>query len=503
MTMQVPPMRVLIVDDDAELLSALGDLLRHEGYEVALATSAEEGLEHCRRASFDVVLTDLQLPERNGLSLIRTLGELCPDTKTVLITGHGSIRSAVTALKRGAAEYLTKPIRPRRLLTLLSTFAANRPSFLTNRLLASHHAEVARCAGLVTRSPLMREVFLRIERAAGSLATVLLVGEPGSGKERIARAIHQRSSCAAGPFVSVPIGASPTGDLALELFGRPGQPGSVEQAAQGTLFVSGLELADSALVTALTALADHGVYRPIGAEREQASTARLVFAVDAPLGQEGSPLERLLGALTIQVPPLRERREDVPVLAVELVAELAEKHGRAPLPLAPETQRLLGDYAWPGNVRELKSVLEQALLLARADQLDPLLLPQLLHGGSGRNEVITIQIGTAMDDVEREVILRTLAAHDGNKTQTAEVLGISRRSIYNKLAVYGVDPDGPPDGVAPTSPGSSADASPDAPSASSAGPPEGSPKGADEGAGPKKPLASAASSRRAPLAKVS
>jgi DNA-binding NtrC family response regulator len=455
--------KILIVDDDERLASALEQLLQVEGYEAATALSAEQALERLRGDSYHLVLSDLQLPGRNGISLIKTLHEACPDTKAVLITGHGSVRTAVTALKRGAVEYMAKPIKPRRLLALIRALVADPPAYLTNRLLANDRLEVQAFDGMHARSRAMSEVFEKIRVAAAADTTVLIVGESGTGKELVARSIHQRSAQANGPFVPVHTGAIPQELIASELFGHEKgaftgavdkQPGKFELAESGTLFLDEISTMDERTQVNLLRVLENFRYARVGGGKERDAHVRVLAASNRDLQamvQEGRFREDLyyrLNILTIKLPPLRERPEDIPVLAGEYVREFAAKYGKPAASIPAETQRLLCQYAWPGNVRELRNLIEQMVLMARGPELESSLLPQMLHQGPLLKDVIKIAIGTAMDDVEREVILRTLAANAGNKTATAEVLGISRRSIYNKLALYGVG-DGAPASAEP------------------------------------------------------
>ncbi|HZS38945.1 MAG TPA: sigma-54 dependent transcriptional regulator [Polyangia bacterium] len=451
--------KILVVDDDVNLVQALVELLAQAGYQAASATSAEEALERCREETYHLVLTDLQLPARNGIALIKQLHETCPDTKTVLITAHGSIRSAVTALKRGAVEYMTKPLKPRRLLALIAALVADAPPYLSNKLLAGNKLEAVSFEGMHARSRAMQDVFERVRLAGQSDTTVLIVGESGTGKELVARAIHQRSSVAAGPFVPVHTGAIPQELIASELFGHEKgaftgavekKPGRFELAEGGTLFLDEISTMDERTQVNLLRVLESFQYTRVGGKKEERANVRVVAASNRDLeamvqaGELRQDLYYRLAIFTIKIPPLRERTEDIPLLAAELLREFATKYGKPVTTLPAETQRLLQAYPWPGNVRELRNVIEQAVLLARAADLSPLLLPQMLHRAPSRAEVIKIAIGTAMDAVEREVILRTLEANDGNKTATAEVLGISRRSIYNKLALYGLDSGGEP-----------------------------------------------------------
>jgi DNA-binding NtrC family response regulator len=445
---------VLVVDDDMNLVRALVELLAQAGYHAEAALTAEEALERCRDETYHLVLTDLQLPGRNGIALIKTLAEACPDTKSVLITAHGSIRSAVTALKRGAVEYMTKPIKPRRLLALIGALTANSPPYLTNRLLLASKLPTTTEGALTARSRGMQDVFERIRLAAQSDTAVLVTGESGTGKGLVARAIHDRSSSSQGPFVDLHLGALPREQIGPELFGqeRPGDeslPGKLDEAEGGTLFLDEIWAMDEPTQVSLLRFLESSQLARVGGKKEHAAHVRVIAASSRDLeelvkaGQFREDLYYRLATFSIKIPPLRDRIEDLPVLAAEFLHELAVKYGRPVATIPSETQRLLQGYAWPGNVRELRNVIEQAVLLARGPELSPLLLPQMLHRSPSRAQVIKIPIGTAMDQVEREVILRTLEANDGNKTATAEVLGISRRSIYNKLAVYGLTDEQP------------------------------------------------------------
>jgi two-component system, NtrC family, response regulator HydG len=443
--------KILAVDDDATLVRALVELLNGEGYLATAAYDAEEALEKCRQETFHLVLTDLQLPGRNGISLIKTLHEMCPDTKAVLITAHGSIRSAVTALKRGAVEYMTKPIKPRRLLALIGALTADAPPYLANKLLAANKIEAQSLDGMSARSPSMLTVFERVRQAAAGDSTVLIVGESGTGKEMVARAIHASSKMAAGPFVPLHTSAIPAELIAGELFGTEkndkaaaGKPGKLDLAEGGTLFLDEVSTMDERMQVNLLRLLESFKYSRVGGKKERPANVRVLAGSTRDLeamvkaGQFREDLFYRLNIFSVQLPPLRERTEDIPLLAGEFLAEFAAKYSKQVASIPAETQRLLAGYTWPGNVRELRNIIEQAVLLARGPELDPLLLPKMLHRSPAREEIIKIPIGTAMDDVEREVILRTLEANDGNKTVTAEVLGISRRSIYNKLALYGL-----------------------------------------------------------------
>ncbi len=443
---------VLVVDDDTELLTTMAQLLGAEGYLVATAATAEDALDRFRSETFHLVLTDLQLPGKNGIALIKAVGDASPATRTVLITGHGSIRSAVLALKRGATEYLTKPIKPKRLLALCAQLTADLPAYMPNKLLAEGSADVVRIGTLSARSRAMRAVFERIRLAAGADTTVLVVGESGTGKEMVARAIHSRSARSAAPFVAVHTAAIPTDQVASEIFGAESGSsatpvgdkagGKLEQAEGGVLFIDDISALDETAQLGLLRLLETSRSSKIGGRRERPVNVRVMTASSrdpAALVQSGALREDLLyrlNVVTIEVPPLRERTDDIPILSADFLGELAPKYHKPVASIPAETERLLVAYPWPGNVRELRNVIEQAVLLARGAEIAPSLLPQMMHREPAPAEVLQLPIGTPMEAIEREVILRTLEANHGNKTATAEMLGISRRSIYNKLAEY-------------------------------------------------------------------
>jgi two-component system response regulator AtoC len=434
--------KILIVDDDTDLLSALSQLLSSEGFQVATAATAEDALDRFRDETYHVVLTDLQLPGRNGIALVKALHEACPATRCVLITGHGSIRSAVLALKRGATEYITKPIKPKRLLALVQSLTTDLPAYLPNKLLTGERGEVVRLGGMTGRSRAMRAVFERVHMAAQAETTVLITGEAGTGKELVARAIHAASARAEQPFVMAHVAALPPELVGAELVGEGGNPGKLELAEGGTLYIDEISALDERTQIGLLRLLESKTFTRPGARKERTLDVRIIAATHLDLTakvSEGGFREDLfyrLNVFSIALPALRERAEDVPIIAADFLTELSAKYGKPVTSIPAETERLLSAYPWPGNVRELRNVIEQGVLLARGDDLSPSLLPQMMHKEPAPSEMLQIPIGTTMDSIEREVILRTLEANKGNKTATAEVLGISRRSIYNKLAEY-------------------------------------------------------------------
>jgi two-component system response regulator AtoC len=380
--------------------------------------------------------------------------EAAPATAVVLITGHATVKTAVSALKRGASDYIRKPVNPKKLRERVQNLLDGRPDYLPNKLLLQGRSGEVAFEGMLARSRVMHNVFEKIKLAAQSEATVLITGESGTGKELVARAIHQRSKRAAGPFVAVHTGALPRELIASELFGHERgsftgavdrKEGKFELAESGTIFLDEISTMDERTQINLLRVLESFSYMRIGGKKERHADVRVVAATNRELlkmAEEGAFREDLyyrLNILQITLPPLRERREDVALLASEFVQTFAQQYKKPLSIIQPETQRLLEGYHWPGNVRELRNVIEQAVLLARGNTLDPELLPQMIYRAGPSEDVIRIPLGSTMREAEKELILRTLEARKGNKKITAEVLGISRRSLYNKLAEYGLD----------------------------------------------------------------
>jgi DNA-binding NtrC family response regulator len=446
--------RALVVDDDPESVAALADMLRQDGLTVDTATTAEEALERFGVATYHLLLTDLLLPGKSGVELTKLIHDAAPATAIVLITGHATVKTAVSALKRGASDYIRKPVNPKKLRERVKALLESRPDYLPNKLLAVGKSGVVTFESMMARSRVMHNVFEKIKLAAQSDATVLITGESGTGKELVARAIHNRSRRVQGPFVAVHTGAIPRELIASELFGHERgsftgavdrKEGKFELAETGTIFLDEISTMDERTQINLLRVLEAFSYMRIGGKKERQANVRVVAATNRDLMkmcEEGVFREDLyyrLNILQITLPPLRERREDVALLAHEFMSWFSAQYKKPVQVIPAETQRLLENYHWPGNVRELRNVTEQAVLLARGQTLDPELLPQMIYRAGPSEDMIRIPLGASMRDAEKEIILRTLEARKGNKKITAEVLGISRRSLYNKLAEYGID----------------------------------------------------------------
>src|SRR5688572_10843738 len=448
------PKKILVVDDEPDAVETMAAILREDGYVVDTAATAEEALERFQHETYHLLLTDLLLPGKSGVDLTKIVHENCPATAIVLITGHATVKTAVAALKRGASDYIRKPVNPKKLRERVAALLARRPEYLPNKLLAAGRSGEVNFEGMIARSRVMHNIFEKIKLAAASDATVLVTGESGTGKELVARAIHMRSARSSGPFIAVHTGAIPRDLIASELFGHERgsftgavdrKEGKFEQADGGTIFLDEISTMDERTQINLLRVLETFTFTRIGGKKEKAVNVRVVAATNKDLmkmvegGEFREDLYYRLNILTIYLPPLRERVEDVALLTSEFLRHFGQ-HYKKPVETVPtETQRRLDGYHWPGNVRELRNVMEQAVLLARGRTLDPELLPQMIHRAGPAEEVVRIPLGSTMKEAEKEIILRTLEAQNGNKKITAEILGISRRSLYNKLAEYGIE----------------------------------------------------------------
>ncbi len=385
--------RVLVVEPCKAHANALMLVLQRAGFTVAHAASAEEALEHAlRRMTFHLILSELRLPGQSGLGLLRRVRQACPATAFFVLTGHPDVASSVSALALGASEYLTKPLDEGRLVALCVAAAARTPSSLRSALLAPDavpdSAAPDEFVHLQAQSPVMRGLLVRLRGLSQSAAPVLLRGEPGAGKRLIGQVLHRMSARAAGPLIVVRPESLDPEQLRCTLWGchpdqkKAEQPGAVVRASGGSLLITEVERLSAADRWLLARLITRGLYRPVGATQERAVAVRVLLTTSQPAAQVlNDPEEELLPGLRcveLQVPPLRERAEDLVPLATRMLSELAHELHRPPLQLPPESARLLLAYRWPGNGGELRATLRQAVEQARGPQLLPELLPDLL-----------------------------------------------------------------------------------------------------------------------------
>ncbi len=448
---------VLIVDDERPNLESLGKIFEREGWRVAQASSGAEALEVARREHPSVVVTDLMMPGMSGESLLRALKAVSPEIEVVLMTAFGTVESAVAAMKEGAYDFITKPLKRQAVVKSVRQALEKASLVAENRALRARLAalEPGGDGGLLGAAPSFRAMLETLRQVAPSNASVLLIGESGTGKELAARLIHDRSARARGPFVAVNCGAIPESLLESELFGYEKgaftgaagrKEGRFERAHGGTLFLDEVGELSAAVQVKLLRVLQDGVIDRLGGTAPVQVDARIVTATNRELAAEvaaGRFREDLyyrLDVVTVRLPPLRERREDVPLLAAAFLRRLAEANGRRVTGFTPAAMAALEAAPWPGNVRELLHAVERAVILARGEVVDVGDLPEGLRRApqgaapvTGAPAALAIPPGTPMDEVERLVIRETLRQTRGDKTLAAQILGIAPRTIYRKL----------------------------------------------------------------------
>jgi two-component system, NtrC family, nitrogen regulation response regulator NtrX len=452
---------ILVVDDEPGVRSSISGVLRDEGFDVDTADSGEQCLEKANGASYDVILLDIWLPGLDGLTTLQRLRERQIDSQVVIISGHGNIESAVRAIKMGAYDFIEKPLSLEKTVLVVRNALRQRDLEAENRVL---RAKVDRQQPhtMVGESPAMNKLREHVSLAAPTNGRVLILGESGTGKELVARTIHLTSRRKNDPFVEVNCAAVPEELIESELFGHvrgaftgavADKPGRFEQANQGTIFLD--EIADMSLKTqakVLRVLQEQVMERVGGTQRIKVDV-RVVAATNKDLpaeiraGRFREDLYFRLNVVPIFVPALRERQQDIPLLAEHFMALLAAEYGRRPKRLASEAAARLQQYGWPGNVRELRNVIERVIIMVGGDTITAQDLGFL--GRDGVQDVPAapgagpvVPLSEARDQFEKDYILQTLAAQQGNMSRTAEVLGVERSNLYKKLRAFGITPRG-------------------------------------------------------------
>jgi DNA-binding NtrC family response regulator len=445
--------RILIVDDDEPSRKGLRALLSREGYRVEEAGDGESGLEKARNFRPAVVIADLVMPRMGGLELTRVIQEDLPFAAIILLTGQGTIETAVQAMKAGAYDYLTKPVDSRHLSLILNK-ALERSKIAREVALLRRQLGGADGPAVLGRSSGMKEVLRQVELAAGSTAAVLVLGESGTGKELVARTIHALSTRAKGPYVGVNCAAIPETLLESEIFGHEKgaftgagerRIGCFEMADGGTLLLDEVVEMHASVQAKFLRVLEEGVFRRIGGRTEIRVDVRIVAATNKdPLtairnGQLREDLYYRLNVFPITIPPLRDRAEDIPVLASAFLLDAAAKNNRTTQRISPDAMKVLQQYGWPGNVRELRNVIERAVILSRGEAIEVPHLPEGLRrpqAAPHAANAVTVPIGTTVDEAEKALIMQSLEFAGYNKTRAAEILGISLKTLHNKLNRY-------------------------------------------------------------------
>ncbi len=443
---------ICVIDDQAMMRDSLTAALTAQDHKVYAFESASEALTMIKQQPFDVVLTDLRMPGLDGVALLRELRRLGLDVPVILMTAHASVETAVEAMKLGAFDYVQKPFNAQEIEILIERALRERTLLRDNEILRRTVEDLSRHRELIGQSPAMRPVLEKVQRVAQSSATVLITGESGTGKELIARAIHAASARAEQPLLCVNCAALSPTLLESELFGHEKgaftgadrmRKGRFELADGGTLLLDEVsEIAPALQAKLLRVLQEHEFER-VGSSVTRRVDVRVIATTNRDLREWAAKarfredLYYRLSVLPIEVPPLRDRREDIPLLLEYFIGRITAREGRARPKLTPEALKLLQEYSWPGNVRELENLCERVCVLEAGREVGPDTLAPLLAGplkvASAPVTSVVYRDGSILDDAERDLILRTLERFGGHREKTARALGIGLRTLGLKL----------------------------------------------------------------------
>jgi DNA-binding NtrC family response regulator len=444
-----PAERVLIVEDDPSTRVGLTELVSAWGFQTEEASNGEEALQKVTTFRPAIIVTDVIMPRMGGLDLLRALKDQLSDLTLILLTAQGTVESAVEAIKEGAYDYLSKPVDPQRLKILLQKAVERQETLREVRALRRQLREQGSFGRIIGNSPGIRGVYRVIEQSAPTQASVLISGESGTGKELVAQTIHELSQRASFPFVAINCAAIPETLLESEIFGHEKgaftgahdrRIGVFELAHRGTLFLDEIAEMQPATQVKLLRVLQERTFRRLGGRQEQTVDVRVIAAtnqnpIDAVrAGKLREDLYYRLNVFAIELPPLRDRKEDVPLLIQTFLTEFNARNGKAVRAVEQESLQILEQYPWPGNIRELRNVMERATILADGDFIETKHLPPLLvTRGEETLPTVTLTPGTTVDEAERRLILLTLEHTRHNKTRAAEILGISLKTLHNKL----------------------------------------------------------------------
>ncbi len=448
---------VLVVDDESAILDTLRILLRNEGFVPHIAQGGKKALELMETLRPDIVLTDIRMPVVGGTDVLAAARDLDPDVPVILMTAQATLQSAMQAVNAGAFYYIQKPFRNDELIAILRRASEHRRLRVENKSLKQEIRRREKHAGdrPVGNSKVWLDILRLAETVAPTDSSVLILGESGTGKEVLARFIHDLSSRANGPFMSINCGALPESLLESELFGHvkgsftgavKDKTGLFTASANGTFFLDEIGEMTPATQVKLLRVLQHREVIPVGATEAVPVDTRLIAATNRDLDQEikvgrfRSDLYYRLNVISIHLPPLRQRRDDIPVLAEHFLHRIAGLRKEPVKRLQPATLEVLQGYQWPGNVRELENALERAVILSGSDQIGPDLLPERVSERKTEPLVAArTPINPTLEAIERAYILWVLQSESGNKSRTAEVLGIDPSTLYRKLSRYGVE----------------------------------------------------------------
>jgi DNA-binding NtrC family response regulator len=442
--------RVLIVEDDPAARMGLEQLVKSWGFIAESAGDGEEALDKVTTFRPAIVISDLVMPRMDGLTLLRALQQQGADVTTLLLTAQGTVETAVEAMKEGAYDYLTKPVDLKRLKILLDKIVERLETLREVKVLRRQLREHGAFGSLVGNSPEMRKMYQVIEQAAPTSASVLIMGESGTGKELVAQTIHQLSPRAPYPFVAINCAAIPETLLESEIFGHEKgaftgaadrRAGCFELADHGTLFLDEIGEMTPATQVKLLRVLQERTFRRLGGRQEQSVDVRVIAATNVDPSeavQNGKLREDLyyrLNVFAMKLPHLRDRKEDLPLLIQAFISEFNQRNQRSIAGVDHQAMRMLENYQWPGNVRELRNVIERATILAPGPFIEAAHLPPVVTNEPGPEQAPQVALGpgTTVEEAERRLIMMTLQHTRDNKTRAAEILGISLKTLHNKL----------------------------------------------------------------------
>ncbi len=445
---------ILVVDDDSLIRDFLSETLNRSGYNVELVSAGEDALGKIRKADYDIILSDIRLPNMGGMELLQTAQKYLPDAKVVMMTAYGTVQNAVEAMRLGAFEYVMKPFSTDEIELVIIRALDQRKLELENKLLRSEVMGKYGFDNIIGRTPQMQKIFELVEGVADTRATVLITGESGTGKELIAKAIHYHSSRREEPFIRINCAALPEGLVESELFGHEKgsftgaikqSRGRFELADRGTLLLDEISEISLHLQAKLLRVLQEREFERVGSGIPIQVDVRIVATTNRDLKEliEKSKFREdlfyRLNVVPFHLPPLRERKEDIPPLAQHFLKKSNQENSRQVEGISQKVYELFMEYTWPGNVRELENYIERAVVTAKGRILTPRDFPKELSWGQIRSSSEKIEVGSTIEEAERKLILKTLKAHDGNRTKAAEILGISTRTLRNKLHEYGLN----------------------------------------------------------------
>ncbi|MDV5121877.1 MAG: sigma-54 dependent transcriptional regulator [Candidatus Scalindua sp.] len=448
--------RILLVDDDKNTADGLKKILLQDGYDTGCTYTGNEALDLIEAEHFDIVITDMKLPDISGFSIIEKVKKKNVDIAVVMITAFSSIQTAIDAMKKGADDYLTKPVNIEELELILKKIWERRLLILQNKELKQKLNDKYNFSGIIGNTPEIQLIFKTITEIAPTAATVLIYGDTGTGKELIANAIHYSSDRKDKPFVALHCASLSEGVLESELFGHEKgaftgaisqRRGRFELANGGSLFLDEVGEMNSHVQIKLLRVLETGKFERVGGEKTIESDVRIIAATNRDLEKEikeGRFREDLyyrLNVINLKLPLLRERKEDIGLLIDNFLVKYSKKNKKDIKGITPQSAKLLDNYDWPGNIRELENAIERAVVMARNEYIEPNDLPSNINVNTkkSRKETFRIPSGATMKEIEKKVIIETLQTTNGSKSKAAKILGISTRKIEYKIKEWSMD----------------------------------------------------------------